>query len=150
MTTVAYDGVLVAADTQMTSGGTKYPGSKHWKVHLPDLGDALVFGCGDLVRLHRAIEELRSGETPQEGEYGLLVLSPGVPPRHYQGDGQEALELPCAPFAMGSGSHAALGAMLAGKTATEAVLIACQVDLYSGPPVETYNTETSRWLKPRK
>lgn len=39
-------------------------------------------------------------------------------------------------FAIGSGSFAALGALYAGKTPEEAVEIACQVDPYSGLPLQ--------------
>lgn len=39
--------------------------------------------------------------------------------------------------------------MKAGHNATEAVLMACSTDLYSGPPVQTYDTVTKRFLKRR-
>jgi hypothetical protein len=39
-------------------------------------------------------------------------------------------------FAIGSGAHAALGALYAGKTLEEAVQISCKVDPWSGEPIQ--------------
>lgn len=41
-------------------------------------------------------------------------------------------------FAVGTGSHFALGAMKAGRSAAEAVAIACHFDSFSQPPVKEY------------
>jgi hypothetical protein len=45
-------------------------------------------------------------------------------------------------YAIGSGSHAALGALYAGKTPEEAVEIACKVDPHSGLPLQVMNLTT--------
>lgn len=45
------------------------------------------------------------------------------------------------PFAIGSGAKAARAAMLCGKSVTEAVEIACQVDADSSLPVEVFELE---------
>ena len=44
-----------------------------------------------------------------------------------------------APWTMGSGRDWAMGAMLAGASAKEAVEIACSRDVWSGPPVKVVN-----------
>ena len=40
-------------------------------------------------------------------------------------------------YACGTGSKAALGAMMAGASARQAVEIACKLDPNSGPPIKT-------------
>ncbi len=40
-------------------------------------------------------------------------------------------------YAVGTGAHAAMGAMRAGKSAEEAVEIACTIDIYSALPLQT-------------
>ena len=42
----------------------------------------------------------------------------------------------CTPWAGGSGESVALTAMLCGKTAEEAVKLACKLDVFSGLPVK--------------
>jgi hypothetical protein len=67
-------------------------------------------------------------------DFTALILSPsGL----YEADGY------CRPeqvldecYAIGTGAHAAMGAMLAGRTAEEAVVIAVQVDIYSALPLQ--------------
>ena len=68
------------------------------------------------------------------GEFEALVLTPkGL----YHVDDGLSFNLVNDPwFAIGSGSHAALGALHAGKTLEEAVEIACRVDVNSGPPIQ--------------
>jgi ATP-dependent protease HslVU (ClpYQ) peptidase subunit len=51
-------------------------------------------------------------------------------------------------YAIGTGAHAALAAMRCGKTAEEAVEIACDIDTNSGPPVQTHMLKQPR--APRK
>jgi ATP-dependent protease HslVU (ClpYQ) peptidase subunit len=51
--------------------------------------------------------------------------------------------------AVGSGSKLAIGAMLAGKSAREAVAIACKVDSYSKLPVHTLSFEPKKPKPPR-
>ena len=43
------------------------------------------------------------------------------------------------PFALGTGGQLALGAMLAGKNAKDAILIAAQRDVYTNNKVKVYN-----------
>lgn len=149
MTTIAYDGKLVAVDTQVTAGGTKYAEAKHYDVVDIDGVRRIIFGAGNVTDIRAAVESIVCAETPQEGLYELLVVTPGEAPSYHCGDGCEPLRLSPGPFAAGSGHHAALGALHAGQNATQAVLTACKIDLYSGAPVETLQVRSMRWLKPR-
>ena len=45
--------------------------------------------------------------------------------------------------AIGTGGHAAYGALYMGATLEQAVEIACKVDIYSGEPIQTMKLETS-------
>jgi hypothetical protein len=73
-------------------------------------------------------------------DFSAIVISP---------DGQflwteELIAMPIIPpYALGSGREAALGAMYAGCDATNAVEIACKLDVYSGLPVDSMACATT-------
>lgn len=149
MTTLAYDGRYVAIDTQVTAGDIKFSERKHYEFADMDGRRLVAFGCGDVAAIQQAVNSLAGCETPCAGEYELLVVGLADVPVAYQGDGREPLRLSDGPYVAGSGAPAALAALTLGKNATQAVLTACKVDLYSGAPVETLNVRSRRWLKPR-
>ena len=82
-------------------------------------------------------------ETPPSGDYSILVIMLDGVARLYE-DGADYLIVE-APFARGTGGCIAGTAMLCGKTAVEAVKLACQLDIYSGGAVKTMQLR-----KPRK
>ena len=78
---------------------------------------------------------------PIKAEFEALVLTPkGL--YHYDED-ISASKVVNEWFAIGSGAHAALGALYAGKTLEEAVAIACKVDPWSGEPIQCLTLETT-------
>lgn len=46
--------------------------------------------------------------------------------------------------AVGNGFRYAIGAMAAGASARDAVVIACKYDIFTGPPVKTYNLKETK------
>lgn len=136
MTTIAYrDGVL-AADSQVTLGSMRLPGSalKIGKTKAGVLygGAGSVAACGEFFDWVNSPDD---GELP-EGEYsGIIVLPKG-----------EVMEIENGSFlpkmkqkfiAVGSGAPYALAAMMAGATAQEAVKIATKLDIHSSGPIKT-------------
>ncbi|GEM_PF-685420 len=151
MTTLAYDGRLVAIDSQVTAGGLRYEEKKFYPVTDDDGSELIVFGAGTSSEIQRAAREIAEGSKKlTKGDYIVLVVRPDGDPIAYYGEDGLPLDIRRDFFVSGSGGAIALAGMKDGKTATEAVLLACTTDLYSGPPVHTYDIKRRTWLKPRK
>lgn len=158
MSTVAFDGRYIAADTMGISG----------EYRLPNHADKLVvrngraFGiCGRLAYLGAMVEwiNVHGAEPrlyPPRGDWGaLMVVAPDEPARIYSGDIPYAQGCP-VPEATGSGCEFAIGAMLAGLSAPEAVAIAIQANYQSGgvvrfvdlhrSPLEVQEFDPAPWL----
>lgn len=153
MTTIAYrDGVL-AADTRVVVDGRIARCTKLHRV-LQGRRELVVGLAGDSFAGLEFLEWLKSGgATPSarlldgEGEFHALVLTRR---------GLFDYDRWCRPervqdryYAVGSGAAAALGAMHAGLSAAAAVKTACQIDPYSGLPVETMKLEGKARARPR-
>ncbi|MDX5515111.1 hypothetical protein [Stenotrophomonas sp. RG-453] len=151
MTTLAYDGRLVAIDSQVTAGGIRYEEDKSYAVTTDDGKELIVFGAGTSSEIQQAVREIAAGdERLSMGDYSVLVVGLRETPVVYYGEDGLACDVRRDLFVAGSGAPIALAGMKDGKTATEAVLLACTTDLYSGPPVRTYDTQRRTWLKPRR
>lgn len=130
MTTAAFDGKTLAADTLAHTSVLL----KVHKLHrLPD--GALFAAAGALQEVIAVLEWLRGGEKPSDLQdfEGLIVTRTGA-----ERLGERLMRVPCLePFyAIGSGAHFALAAMACGKNAIEAVRIAARFDPYTGGRVE--------------
>ena len=149
MTTLAFDGRPVAIDSQVTAGDLRYEEEKFYRTTDTTGRDLVVFGAGTTSHIQRAVRELSEGfDELTKGEYTILVVGLRDNPVAFYHDGLP-LDLRRDFLVAGSGGAIALAAMKAGHNATEAVLMACSTDLYSGPPVQTYDTVTKRFLKRR-
>ena len=148
MTTLAYDGRLIAVDSQITQGDTKYTSRKVWEVSTPDGQDLVVWGTGTVPHIHACISALKEGRKMPTGDYTLFVVGFQDGPVEFCG-ADEACPVPYALYAAGSGSQAALGAMKAGADAARAVEIACTVDTNTGGPVVVYDLKTRKFRPSR-
>jgi ATP-dependent protease HslVU (ClpYQ) peptidase subunit len=140
MTTIAYDGKTLAADTLVTSGDHKFGTAT--KIHKLDDGRVIAAsGTSDFI--HAVVTWLNGGDKPEmkEGDRFLGIV---VYPSGEAKELSEQLRLfpACIPWATGSGEAYALTAMKCGKNAREAVEIAIQIDIYSGGQVDTYRPES--------
>lgn len=139
MTTVATDGVTIAADGR-TTAGDRIVDDKSRKLHrLPD--GSVVGQSGRCSHAVSAIEELtlamRDGRDPRpmRGSYTLLHLCTDGSVITYD---DELVPLPTpAPAAVGSGGAFAMGALYNGASPEEAVRIAKKLDVHSGGRVHT-------------
>jgi hypothetical protein len=134
MTTIAWDGKTLAADTLVTANGMAFGKAK--KIHK--LKDGRYFAlCGSFSVEPAVIEWLNGGEKPQildvEGVGGIVVEKNG---RAFEFGRAYRLFPACVPWAGGSGEQIAMTAMKCGKTAVEAVKVACKLDIHTREPVD--------------
>ena len=137
MTTVAFDGKTLAADTLACWGTTpsyrtkiwRTPKNKRWKAigiagNTYNVLPVADFICG------------RTTKKPKQFENDGMIMLVDKQNKLWMMDGQQVpVEAPMR-FAMGSGGDFALGAMAAGKTAAEAVAIAATLDVNTGGKVD--------------
>jgi ATP-dependent protease HslVU (ClpYQ) peptidase subunit len=138
VTVLAWDGKFLAADRQATFGGTPVPATKIFRHN-----DELIGGSGNIQECIAFVEWYTSGcPTPKpvfsEG-FGAYVIKNGQLWKY------ESLLVPFVmdmPFwAAGCGADYAMGAMAAGKSAAEAVEIACRFDTGCGLGVDILEFE---------
>ncbi len=135
MTCIAVRNGVMAADSQVTHQSLRTAGEKLFQV-----GDDLVGICGDLTAALVFVDwyadrESRRPDLTQENEFEALVLT---------GEGLTYWTANLRPqtirqefYAIGSGSHLAIGAMARGASAKQAVLIACDWCPNCSAPVVT-------------
>lgn len=139
MTTIAWDGFILATDSQITNGDHIFGYAK--KIHKLNDGRWLAAaGAQDFV--YAVIAWLNGGEKPEikdgDGFIGLIIST------NEDGDAvaheisqQLRIWPACLPWAGGSGEAFALTAMKCGKGAIAAVDIACSMDVYSGGEIQS-------------
>lgn len=144
MTCVAFDGVTVAAESlSVTSYGLTGRATKVW--NLPRLGvhhANIVGGAGDYGRVTQLVRYLQANPHIAVDTLDLSALSgfnasdvsfmwirqlqPDSPPEIWALDGPVMTLRPMRPFfAIGSGCDFATTAMYLGRSAEQAVLLAC-------------------------
>jgi hypothetical protein len=142
MTTIAYDGKTMAADSQ--GSGDFIEQIEYQKIFENDryvLGIAGDFG----VTLKLKIWLLDSSESNKpvfsESEHmGALVYCKNRKELFFMD--RNLVFIPCGiPSAIGSGGRYAMGAMLAGASAKEAVEISKKLDVNTGGKIQAINIE---------
>lgn len=143
MTTIAADGVTVAADGRRVSGHelveeccvklVKRDGTIYGLT-----GEAAVFDAA--VAWHR--DGCKKDEIPKASKdesWSLLVFMPSVMHR-YTNDSIYPDKYPY-PQAFGSGASYAQAALLCGKSAREAVEVAARLDVYTGGEITEFDID---------
>jgi ATP-dependent protease HslVU (ClpYQ) peptidase subunit len=140
MTTIAVKDGVVAADSLMTFGHERSL-LPVWKILATD---AFVYAASGIAILDALARWHEDGHDPRQlpvvaaGEkWSLLVMDEGA--IWLYGSEAPYPQPVQAPFSLGTGGELALGAMLAGASAVEAVEIACRVSTSSGLPVYSVN-----------
>ena len=135
MTTLAFDGKILAADTLVTADGMAFGHAK--KIFKLKDGRYFAF-CGSFALELAIIEWLNGGEVPsildQEGLGGIVIDKDG---KAYEFNRSFRLYPACIPWAGGSGEQIAMTAMKCGKTAVQAVKVACSLDIHSREPINS-------------
>lgn len=136
LTTIAYDGTTLATDSQMSSGNLRF-GKVNKIIKLKD-GRRFAF-AGDHALAYAVADWLNGGTKPEradsEEHQGIIVALDGSV---VEVSTELRLAPACVPWAGGSGESIALTAMHCGKTAKEAVEVACKLDKHSGLPVNVF------------
>jgi ATP-dependent protease HslVU (ClpYQ) peptidase subunit len=139
VTVIAWDGKTLAADKMACSAGYGYTVTK---VHrLRDGGIAAFAGDGDgamalLAWLNAAQNPAAYPEAQKDNDTSALVIRPDGSVWSY-GKTPYPQRIECERYGMGHGRDFALAAMHCGKSAREAVDLACQLDVYCGNGVDT-------------
>lgn len=144
MTCIAWDGKTLAADRRCCYGTTI---AETTKIHR--VGDVLVGGSGDLSFVLAVIEWVRNGRKPDAYPDSQKHKDDWQPVLVIEADGTPSLyERTPYPIryenkhvSIGSGREYARAAMHLGKTAKEAVEVACALDSSCGNGVDTLTLE---------
>jgi ATP-dependent HslUV protease subunit HslV len=137
MSTIAYRAGVMAADTAVTAGGDRYCGTIR---KIERIGGCLI-GCCGCVESNELFfrwwrEGCRADRRPSLREgFAAIVVSPDGTVTCW-GDKLVPMRIDADFHADGSGADFAIGAMAAGATAEQAVMIACHFDTCSRAPVE--------------
>jgi hypothetical protein len=146
MSTVAYDGKTIAADSQgTTSGGIEpVPFKKIWRIKKHAQW-TLAGGVGDYDACVTFVKWVMAGccEKMPEANLDDVVLFTVDKKFRLQIIGSQGFPILTikTPYAMGSGGDYALAAMICGKTAREAVKVAIQLDANSGGRIVSYGAK---------
>jgi len=142
MTTIAFDGKMLAADTRIMHEGRPESGSKLFRIEYQ--GDRVIYaGCGDVGDMLLIAEWLGAHGLPENrpdlddpGCSGLLL---NLETRSlFSVVGKRPVLYPVRePFtAVGSGAPYAIAAMALGRTAWQAVELAMRFDTSTGGEIE--------------
>ena len=149
MTTIAWDGHMVAADSMATTGDYKNPRDV---VKLKLEAGILFALCNTscmfepLVRWYLASAEPGMMPRAPDADFSFVVFKPGETLYFVQDCPYPSY--PGSPNAWGSGGAFAIGAMLNGASAVEAVRIACKANPSgTAPPIYGYKLSFDGWLK---
>jgi ATP-dependent protease HslVU (ClpYQ) peptidase subunit len=153
VTTIAYDGRMIASDTQTTlDNSAKLLGSK---ISIYS-GNVMVWFSGTCTYEKEFCHYIMTGKNPElpvneEGEDPLTECAALMLDKHntvwfFDGIGLK-LEL-LEPWAIGAGSAYAKAAMYLGCDAEEAVKVAARYECNTNDLVETYNIQTKRRFNP--
>lgn len=141
MTTIAYRNGILAADTAtfIHEGNTRVPeGSGRKIVRLSD--GSCVAGSGIKREISEFARWCETGNNPEKRPSfdlsTVIRVWPDGRGEVYDGKYDERDISGCEFYAIGSGSAAALGAMYAGASASEAVQIAMKIDPWTDGEVQ--------------
>jgi len=132
VTTIAFDGRHLAADSLVTSD-IKY--QKPFRKVRKFRNGIIAAGAGSLSQLVLFFEWCNLGMPDDEipvHDLDAIIIIEGIP---YQFNGALVPLDIDPPFSLGSGAHIALGAMAAGASARKAVSIAARYDPGTGGSV---------------
>lgn len=135
VTTIAWDGKTLAADSRITSGGLPSYVTKAWR-----LPDGRLLGCaGSMASAHAVYRWLaEGGDKPSAPkDFTAMRITNRIDGPHIEiaDEGMDFYRIHAAKWAIGSGRDFAIAVMALGRSAREAVEIAAQFDIYTGLPL---------------
>ena len=152
MSTIAYDGKSVAYETQCGWGNRIEPFQWHKvrEVRGRDSKYRYAGGCGELDIVEAFIAWIKDGkEQPypelckeRSGESTFIAIDHDGVLWEYERRGSPVMRVAGEIYAIGSGAGYAMGAMHAGATAAESIVIASRLDPYSNDDVHSFELGT--------
>ncbi len=149
MTTIAVTKGVIAYDSRVADDDVAHPDVIQ-KVWVSKKHPAAYCGYGTvsewwpltqyldgLNKLPWDQKKWKNTDAPDIGDSGLMVVTGDGRIYFFEGKNWYPAKEGWTWYACGTGTKAALGAMLAGASARQAVEIAIKLDPYSGPPVKT-------------
>ena len=135
MTTIAYDGKVLAGDQLMVANGTPMGIPKVHRIATVDGTVYLVGGAGNVgdcqAFAHWVRKGLPAGEKPKLTNCTMLVVCRGKITQ-YDNEFEHPSEISKDFWAVGSGANYALGVMAMGGSAQDAVRLATTLDINTG------------------
>jgi ATP-dependent protease HslVU (ClpYQ) peptidase subunit len=136
-TTIAYDGHILAADSQRTQGNRKLDSGP--KIHFSYPHKAWVACAGEVTQINLFLKWFDTDQSRP-----LNISSDSIEALVVYEDGKAFMYLSdsnpievMSPISIGSGQDFALSAMMCGKTATEAIALTETMDIYTGGKVQS-------------
>jgi hypothetical protein len=133
-TTCVWDGYDLASDSRMTSGTTIVSDS-HQKIFYVKKIGVYVCGTGNVSEMSKFLAFLMYGSKVRIDwdSFEALVIYEDGTAMLWENGAPLSVE---APYAIGSGSRVALGAIACGASAAEAVAVAETLDIATGGPIQ--------------
>lgn len=132
MTTIAWDGKTLAADSRCTSSGLPYRVNKCCR-----LSDGMLFAGAGTMSAYDAVRQWLENKGPRPEALkdftGLLIDTDSS--IWLMDETANRYEIFASFFAIGSGRDFAIAAMALGKSALEAVELASRFDVWTGGPL---------------
>lgn len=153
MTTVAWDGSVLASDTQASTGGVVCSRNEQKIYTAPDsgwsiYGDKIVaIGCSGDCGAEMELQALLASDLTYASEFmptfefsALAIVGRGMAYviSKDKGETSASISLQVEPYAIGSGGLIARTAMHCGKTSCEAVKVAIEMDCHTGGKVDSF------------
>lgn len=143
MTTIAFDGRFLAADTMGDNGGLRVPTHKIFRTEAFVIGGSGSYG--DISKYWRLIKDMSLADVlahgypdwdDDGGGPGMILVGRNNPVLAYYLCGPSWVKIERRYHAIGSGRDFAIAAMSLNLDAEEAVKLAISFDVFSGGEVE--------------
>lgn len=135
MTTIAYDGKILAADTQITCDG-RFVAGYGYKIHKLSDGSHIAF-AGSMNCMPAMIDWFETGKEPdfKDASFECLHIATDGTAHDYYSNLNKGYAV--IPWVGGSGAQIALAALSCGKNAIEAVELASKLDIMTGGEIQS-------------
>jgi len=154
MTTIATDGKTVSCDGLGLSEELEVLSDDENKITVLTTSEGLEFLCGfagkisNVDKLIKWIESTsRNEDNVPDTEDEFICMCMMSKPFTYHSSDFKYIEYP---YAIGNGSHLAMGAMFNGAKSDDAIRIASKIDPYTGGYIRTYDLKTLEMISREK
>jgi len=145
MTTIAYKNGVLAFDSRVTTGSALTGAT----IKAKQFKNVMAAGCGDVQAVHAFLDWVEAGYKQEEKskfaidvlaamegmEFEGILIDRKTRKLYFFGNAFYPFEITAPFYAIGSGSHFAMGAMAMGASAHKAVKVASTLDTATGGQV---------------